>query len=147
MKHLLHTTLTAFGSAILFIATSCNSNSPKVPQSTIKDTLQRVAARPPRFIIIQSTIAAKATFKLDSYTGDVYQLVANKDNNEAWQILKRMQGSSEDTRYPNSRNYNLFVSTLAIRFTYLINVNTGATWEFVIDPKTQEDFFAPIDTY
>ena len=96
-------------------------------QAAVKEPLQSVVPESPRFSIVQSPIAARETFKLDSYTGIVYQLVVNADKKELWQMLRRTLTSYEDTHYPDRCNYKLFLSTLGVKFTYLINVNTGAT--------------------
>ncbi|HMT75149.1 MAG TPA: hypothetical protein PKA77_13840 [Chitinophagaceae bacterium] len=101
-------------------------------------------SRQPRYSIIQSTLAAKGTYKLDSYTGDVYQMVLSSNGNETWDKLLRQPHSILDTQFDNSTNYTLFLSPLAMRFTYLMNVNTGATWQLVQDPKSEENFFSPI---
>lgn len=99
----------------------------------------------PRFQLYQSTIAAKGTFKLDSYNGDVYQLVVNTKNENLWEKLSRSQHYIADTKIVDQRNYELFLSTIAIKFTYLINVNTGATWQLVQDTDSKELFFSLID--
>ena len=44
----------------------------------------------------------------------------------------------------NFRRVRSVISIIAMRFTYLINVNTGATWELVEDQQTTEDYFCPI---
>lgn len=98
----------------------------------------------PRYQILQSTIAARGTFKLDTYEGNVYQLVVDKNNNETWVLLRRVVNNN-DYRIKGRRNYELFLSTLAMRFTYLINLNTGATWQLVQDPVSEEIYFTPIN--
>ena len=145
--------------ALIFLAilgiSSCKNkssdygtNNDSIPASNIGNSLsltQQQTINQPRFSIVQSTLAAKGTFKLDSYTGDVYQLVTNTSNIESWQLLSKRRHSVPDTQIKNSKTYVLFTSTLAIRFTYLMNVNTGATWQFVQDPQTEENFFTPIE--
>ena len=100
--------------------------------------------RQPRFVIVQSTLAAKGTYKLDSYTGDVYQMVQSANGYETWEKLRRQVHSQSDSKFENTNNYSLFVSALAMRFTYLINTNTGATWQLVQDSKNEANFFTPI---
>jgi len=101
--------------------------------------------RGPRFLIHQSTIAAKGTYKLDSYEGDVYQMVEDRNKNSAWDKLRKLPVyGGKDSIVEGRPNYQLFLSTIAMRFTYLINVNTGQTWELVEDPQTSEEFFSPI---
>ena len=98
----------------------------------------------PRYQIVQSSIAARGTYKVDTYEGNVYQLVVDKNNNETWELLRRIGNGTNDNQVNGQRNYEIFLSTLAMRFTYLINLNTGATWQLVQDPNTEENFFSAI---
>src|SRR6185312_1307599 len=99
----------------------------------------------PRYILVQSTITAKGTYKLDTYTGKVYQLQEDRSKTDQWVKLKRVPLlPGMDSTVEGRPNYHLFLSTIAMRFTYLINTNTGDTWELVEDPHTREDFFSPI---
>lgn len=98
----------------------------------------------PRFQIIQSTIAARGTYKLDTYKGEVFQMVMDRDNNETWQLLRKYGHENTDTKLHGHKNYELFTSTIAMKFTYLINVNTGSTWQLVQDPNSDEVYFSPI---
>ncbi len=109
------------------------------------DTGSKSFYHPPRFMIVQSPIGVKATFKLDTFTGNVYQLQVDTAGKDLWFPLIRLPATTTaDITYPNSNNYTLSVSTLAIRYTFILNVNTGATWEWVVNPKTKETFFAPM---
>ena len=85
-----------------------------------------------RYELIQSTIGAKGTYRLDKYTGDVHQMVVNKNEDKAWKAIGRLPHSL-DVKREAKVNYQLFTSGLAMRFTYLININTGATWQLVED--------------
>jgi len=129
------------------IATSCNTSQKEQltelnkSLTSLKEELKSVS---PRYQIIQSSIAARGTYKVDTYKGNVYQLVVDRNNNETWELLSRIGHSNNDIQIEGQRNYELFLSTIAMRFTYLINVNTGATWQLVQDPKTEENFFSAI---
>lgn len=101
-------------------------------------------SKSPRYQIVQSTLAARGTYKVDTYEGNVYQLVVDKNNNETWGLLRRLGNSNNDEKVDGQRNYEIFLSTIAMRFTYLINLNTGATWQLVQDPNTEENFFSSI---
>lgn len=98
----------------------------------------------PRYQIVQSPIAAKGTYKVDTYKGNVYQLVVDNNDNETWQQLTRTGHINNDNKIDGQRNYEIFLSSIAMRFTYLINLNTGATWQLVEDPDTKETFFSSI---
>jgi hypothetical protein len=127
-------------------ADSTKSNKTEDITSNIhRDNSLLNASYRPRYSIIQSTLAAKGTYKLDSYTGDVYQMVLAAGGRETWQKLSRQPHSTPDTQFDNTNNYILFLSPLAMRFTYLMNVNTGATWQLVQDPQTEENFFSSIE--
>jgi hypothetical protein len=69
----------------------------------------------------------------------------DRRKNVHWIKIKRQPNLLYNDSTADGRpNYQLFLSTIAMRFTYLININTGATWELVEDPQTTEDFFSPI---
>ncbi len=80
-----------------------------------------------RFEIVQSTLAAKWTFKLDKMTGVVSQLVKTKDDDPAWEVVPVVQLPQA----PNTGvvRYQLFISGLASKFIFLINVDSGKTWQ------------------
>lgn len=71
-------------------------------------------------------------------------MVVTANGSETWQKLRRQFHNTPDTQIDNNNNYTLFLSLLAMRFTYLMKVNTGATWQLVQDPQSEENFF-PID--
>lgn len=98
-----------------------------------------------RFQIYQSTIAARGTYKLDSFEGRVYQMVVDSIDNNLWQELSIYGHTNNNTEYTDRSNYILFLSTLQMRDTYLLNVNTGATWQLFRDIETGENFFGAIE--
>jgi hypothetical protein len=82
-----------------------------------------------RFEILQSTIAARLTFRLDRYMGRVWQLVKTKDDDNMWEeipVVGRPQIQS-----PNKPRFQLFTSGLAARHTFLLDCDTGKTWVIV----------------
>ena len=85
-----------------------------------------------RWELFMSEIAAKISFKIDKYSGDVFNLVQQKNGALTWQLVKK-EYSSKGIRIPDTINYQLFSSSLAIRYTFLINTNTGFTWQLVTD--------------
>jgi hypothetical protein len=110
------------------------------------DTTRVDIANSPRFEIVQSTIAVRATFKLDMYLGVVYQLKSRNDTTHIWERVTRLSGTLPDKWYINTRNYSIFLSTLGMKYIYLLNVHTGATWQFATNSKTNESFFIPMET-
>jgi hypothetical protein len=90
-----------------------------------------------RYEIIQSEMIAKLTFKIDRYEGSVFQLVLTSDSTLTWQKIKR-EKSLNDKIEKNRVNYQLFISGLAVKYTFLVNLNTGVTWQLV---KNKDDDF------
>jgi hypothetical protein len=86
-----------------------------------------------RFQIVQSKHGARLTFNIDKYTGNVFLLVKG-ESGVTWQLIDSEEQLYDET-IPNQVNYQLFTSGLGIRYTFLINVNTGITWELVEDKK------------
>jgi len=84
-----------------------------------------------RFEIVQSELAAKFTFKLDRYTGQVWQLVTGKSESgdeTNWQETP-VQGAPNFAP-TNTPRFQIFTSGLAGRFTLLLDTRTGLSWVF-----------------
>ncbi|HTR78201.1 MAG TPA: hypothetical protein VMH39_08830 [Gemmatimonadaceae bacterium] len=88
-----------------------------------------------RFEIIQSSIAAKLTLRLDRFSGEVDQMVSRPDSSIGWQAVPREVNPVRDQEIVGRANYQIFSSGITIRFTFLINSNTGATWQLYEDPN------------
>jgi hypothetical protein len=87
-----------------------------------------------RFEIVQSAFSAKYTFRVDKFTGETWQLVLQQDSSATWQPIAKTVHPLSDTKSPGRANYQLFSSGIAVRYTFLINVNTGSTWQLMEDP-------------
>jgi hypothetical protein len=79
-----------------------------------------------RFEIIQSPLAAKWTFRLDRYSGRVWQLVKTTEDDNGWEEtfvfgLPKIQS----TKHPR---FQLFTSGIAARHTFLLDSESGKTW-------------------
>jgi hypothetical protein len=85
-----------------------------------------------RFEFVQSTLVAPSSFRLDKMTGRVDQIVMRPDSTLAWQPIPRREHPRGDERHPGQVNYQLFISGMMNRHTYLLNVNNGATWQLVV---------------
>jgi len=83
-----------------------------------------------RWEFFMSEIAARGTYKIDKFTGKVYILVESKDKSLTWEIIEK-EINSGDTQKQSCINYQLFSSGLAMRHTFLINTNSGLTWQLV----------------
>ena len=88
-----------------------------------------------RFEVVQSALAARSTYRIDKHLGTVSQLVMAEDSTLSWEEIPRAAHPAGDPRVPGRVNYQLFVSGLANRFTFLVNVNTGATWRLVLNRR------------
>ncbi len=90
-----------------------------------------------RFELVQSPNGVRFTFRFDRHLGYVDQLVMSADSAMTWERLPRIPHPAGDTQKPGQPNYQFFTSSTGIRFTFLINVNTGATWQLVSAEKGQ----------
>jgi hypothetical protein len=111
---------------------------------------QTLAPADARFEIIQTNSNIRATLKLDKYTGTVYELVRNKDlvrardEEFAWSVTKRLQHPQDKTDSLSVVNYQITTSAVGVRYTFLININTGATWKLSADPDKEQSYWYPI---
>jgi len=80
-----------------------------------------------RYEIIQSTLAARWTFRLDKVCGNIGQLVATKNDGVTWEsmIIMGLPKCLSDGKI----RYQLFTSGLSARHTYLLNTESGKTWQ------------------
>ncbi|HMN79163.1 MAG TPA: hypothetical protein PKA20_04440, partial [Burkholderiaceae bacterium] len=86
-----------------------------------------------RFELVQSTLAARWTFKLDKYTGRVWQLVRTKDDDNTWEEMRVFDRPSVPG--PARPRFQIFTSGLAARHTFLFDADTGKTWLVVTGKK------------
>lgn len=95
----------------------------------------QVTTAPPEahFEILASELGVRNTFRLDRFTGQSAQLVLQADSSLDWQPIPKAPHPLPDTQLPGRANYQMFTSGLGARFTFLINVNTGATWQLQVD--------------
>ena len=79
-----------------------------------------------RYEIVQSSLAAKWTFRLDRVCGTVAQLTSTQTETMNWEamIIYNKSKCSNDGK----NRYQLFTSGLAARHTFLMNSETGKTW-------------------
>lgn len=79
-----------------------------------------------------SELGVKISFKFDKYTGNIYQMVRAEDKSLTWQPMKKEE-TINDTQKPDTINYQLFSSGLGIKYTFILNTNTGLVWQLVHD--------------
>lgn len=90
-----------------------------------------------RFEILQSSLAARWTFKLDRYTGRVWQSVRTKEDENAWEEMPVVDlPKAQSTARPK---YQLFSSGIAARYTFLLDSDTGKTWTVITGKRKRPD--------
>lgn len=105
----------------LFILGSANAEDPPPPPH------QHTSPSPTaRFEVLQSSLAARWTFRLDRYSGRIWQLVRTKDDENTWQEMPITD--LPKVQSPTRPRFQLFTSGLAARFTFLLDGETGRTW-------------------
>jgi hypothetical protein len=100
---------------------------------------QKTTAPPEsRFEILQSERAVKLTLRIDKFSGAVYFLTEDADKELAWEHISRAPHPKDTLKPPGKVNYQLYSSGVSLQFTFLINVNTGATWQLAESPQSKD---------
>ena len=107
--------------AALVLATAASAQDAAAPPHA-------VSSAPPsaRFEIVQSELAARWTFLLDKYNGTVRQLVKDSADNVSWETMIVIDPGAIASDHVR---YQIFSSGLAARHTFLLNVDSGKTWQ------------------
>lgn len=87
-----------------------------------------------RYEIVQSQLTARDTFRLDKVCGLVWQMVTDTAGELHWQEIPFFDTKlvcASDGRV----RYQLFISAIAARYTFLINTDSGKTWHLVVDSQ------------
>lgn len=145
--------------AILFCATSlflgagrASGQDNSIAAAQLGASQKTSAPASARFEIIQTNSNIRTTLKLDKFTGTVYELIKNKDlvrakdEEYAWAIIKRLSHPLDKTESANEVNYQITTSPVGVRYTFLININTGASWKLAPDPDREQSYWYPIKT-
>lgn len=82
-----------------------------------------------RYEIVQSTLAVRWTFRLDRFTGSVAQLVQSSQGDLRWDRMLVIDLSP--IQAPGKPRFQIFLSGIAARNTYLLDTDTGRTWQLV----------------
>ena len=109
----------------LLLAAPVRAQLPTLPGGTSHETAAPEGGG--HFEIIQAQTAAKWTFRLDRLTGHVWILVQNKEGNYVWQVTK-VDGLPADANRPVNGPYQIFLSGLSAKFSFLIDTFSGKTW-------------------
>ena len=126
----------------IFILCICSIVSLCWADNATPDHQKTSAPLDARYEFVQSQISVRGTYKLDKYSGAVYQIVTTKDGDIGWQEIYK-KNHPLDKRTDGMVNYQIFTSGISFRFTFLINVNTGATWQ-LLETSQKELVWLPI---
>jgi len=81
-----------------------------------------------RFEIVQSSIIARETFKLDRVTGRVWQLAKNPKDVILWEETS-VRSRPSIAPMATSVRFQIFLSGIAARYAFLIDSLTGNVWQ------------------
>lgn len=109
-------------------------------------SLHRSTAASPdsRYEMVQSQLAARWTFRLDRYTGEVMQLLLSKEKQNMW--AKVPVQDLPVLKNPTRPRYQIFTSGLAAKHTFLLDTATGKTWTLIFDsvPENSGEAEVPV---
>lgn len=142
---------TLFCGALLFSCTG-SAVAQELGAPSLQVSASQKTSAPPdaRFEVIQTNSNIRTTLKLDKYTGTVYELVRNKDlvrakdEEYAWGVTKRLPHPLDKIEANDLVNYQIVTSSVGVRYTFLVNINTGATWKLSSDPDKEQSYWYPI---
>lgn len=80
-----------------------------------------------RYEIVQSTLAARWTFRLDKVCGTVSQIASTPNEGVIWDLM--LVSGLPRCNNDGKVRYQIFTSGLAARHTFLINTETGKSWQ------------------
>jgi hypothetical protein len=98
-----------------------------------------------RFQMVQSPILARLTFLLDTWTGDIWNFVVDKNGNNSWE--KTLVKTPNHWNLPAHQRFQIFLSGRLARVAILLDNDTGMTWQYVAsssDPQS-EALWQPLD--
>lgn len=97
-----------------------------------------------RYEIITSSIALRETYLLDKETGDTWQLVSDY-NGYVWEQISRQEHPHDIIpEHHKGAVYQITLSGISVKGSYLINTITGATWILYEDSDTGRVFWGTV---
>lgn len=81
-----------------------------------------------QYELVQSSQAVSLTLRVDKHLGSVSQLIEGSGGVLSWKYISRTPHKQDNKVYPGKTNYQFFTSGKGAKYSYLMNVNTGATW-------------------
>lgn len=110
--------------ALSVLLLSVLGNSQEMPSDIHQSSLLPANAR---YEIVGSQLAARWLFKLDRYTGKISQIVHDKNDDMSWEEMDVEHLPTIGT--PTRPRFQLFLSGIAARWMFLLDTDTGATWQ------------------
>lgn len=118
----------------LFIMCALNDINAQYSSSANPLSVKTLVTDSARYEIIQSPIKRAHTFKLDKFTGCIWQIVETKAGNLKWDYMyveNRLDLLGDDTlSYPR---FQIFLSGMVAADAYLLDTKTGNIWKLVRD--------------
>lgn len=90
-----------------------------------------------RFEILQSPLAARWTFRLDRFTGRVWQMVKTNGDDSTWELMPAFEFPKLASA--SRPRFQLFTSGLAARHTFLLDSDSGKTWMVATGKRKNRD--------
>lgn len=115
---------------VLALAAFAQDSPPRLHQQTTTPSNAR-------YEVIQSSLAVRHTFRLDRYTGRVWQLVRTKDDDNAWEEMPVLDPPRVTN--PSRARFQLFSSGFAVRHTFMFDTDTGKSWVVVSTKRKAAD--------
>lgn len=108
------------------------------PAQHIESKAQSTSLAGGRYEIIMSDIALRNSFKVDKFLGDVYLMVRKEDGNITWvKMIKDV--AFNNPIMPDKINFQLYMSGIGLKYTFLINIHSGTIWQLVEDNSDKEN--------
>ena len=97
-----------------------------------------------RYEIIQSPIARRLIFRLDKYTGEVHQYVLGKDDKPLWEKISNAWLSLilDKEKKQGYIKFQLFMGGIAVADCFLLDIETGVTFQLYEDSDSGKLFFS-----
>jgi hypothetical protein len=86
---------------------------------------------------VVSQFLRRQTFKLDRFSGRVWQKVVDDKDNPSWE--ETIVESRPKQVSPGHPHFQIFLSGYMAKDTFLIDTDTGDTWQLVVDTQTDKD--------
>ena len=97
-----------------------------------------------RYEIVQSPFLRKCLFKLDKYTGKVYQYIIDSEKRGKWErVVVLLESEPKDKE---RINFQLFFGGIAAADCFLLNIHTGETYQLTKD-KNDIFLFEFVETF